>query len=126
MQKEIKNFYDLDVWKKGHEFLLEIYKITKLFPREELYGLTSQIQRAAVSITNNIAEGFSRYHYREKANFYYNSRGSVSEVQNLLIIARDLGLIKKDEWIKLNSSGEDVKMLINGLVRAVDKQLESC
>jgi len=125
MQKNIKNFCDLDAWEKGHSFLLKIYKITKSFPRQELYGLTSQIQRAAVSITNNIAEGFSRYHYREKANFYYNARGSVSEVQNLLIIARDLGFIKKDEQGELDRLGEDVKMLINGMIRAVDKQLKS-
>ena len=93
MQK-INNFYELDAWKKGHELLLVIYKITKSFPKEEVYGLTSQIRRAAVSITNNIAEGFSRYHYKEKSNFYYNARGSVSEVQNLLIVAKDVGYIK--------------------------------
>ncbi len=123
MQNEINNFYDLDAWKKGHSFLLEIYKITKSFPKDELYGLTSQIRRAAVSITNNIAEGFSRYHYKEKANFYYNARGSSSEVQNLLIIAKDVGYIKIDEWRKLNIYSEEVKKIINGLIRAIDKQL---
>ena len=124
MQKEIKNFYDLESWQKGHEFLLSIYRLAKDFPKEELYGLTSQIKRAAISVTNNIAEGFSRYHYREKSNFYYNARGSVSEVQNLLIVARDVGYLKKEDWHKLDLSGESVKRMINGLIRSVDKQLD--
>lgn len=123
MKKEINSFQDLDAWKRSHIFLLDIYKLTKSFPKEELYGLTSQIRRAAVSITNNIAEGFSRYHYKEKSNFYYNARGSVSEVQNLLIIAKDLGYINSSEWSKISIVGDDIKKLINGLIRSVDRQI---
>lgn len=119
----INNFFDLDAWRKAHVFLLSIYKITKKFPVEELYGLTSQLRRAAVSITCNIAEGFSRYHFKEKVNFYYNARGSISEVQSLLLVARDVDYIKDEDWRQLASQGEEVKKLINGLVRALDKQL---
>jgi four helix bundle protein len=119
----IKYFTDLDAWKKGHDLLLNVYKITRRFPKEEVYGLTSQIRRAAVSITSNIAEGFSRYHFKEKINFYYNARGSASEVQNLLVVARDVGFLKNAEQESLNTATEDVKRLINGLVRSVDSRI---
>ena len=89
----IKTFTDLIVWQKGHALVLEIYKITSFFPKEELYGLTSQIKRAIISVTSNIAEGFVRYSKKEKVQFYYVSLGSITEVQNHLIIARDLHFI---------------------------------
>ena len=82
MSETIKNFYQLNAWKKGHELVLEIYKITNSFPKEERYGVISQLRRASSSVTANIAEGFARYHFKDKIRFYYNSRGSVSEVQN--------------------------------------------
>ena len=89
----IKTFTDLIVWQKGHALVLEIYKITSFFPKEELYGLTSQIKRAIISVTSNIAEGFVRHSKKEKVQFYYVSLGSITEVQNHLIIARDLHFI---------------------------------
>jgi len=89
----IKSFTDLIVWQKGHALVLEIYKITSFFPKEELYGLTSQIKRAIISVTSNIAEGFVRHSKKEKVQFYYVSLGSITEVQNHLIIARDLHFI---------------------------------
>ena len=89
----IKSFTDLIVWQKGHVLVLEIYKITSFFPKEELYGLTSQIKRAIISVTSNIAEGFVRHSKKEKVQFYYVSLGSITEVQNHLIIARDLHFI---------------------------------
>ena len=89
----IKSFSDLIVWKKGHVLFLEIYKISSFFPKEELYGLTSQIKRAIISVTSNIAEGFVRHSKKEKVQFYYVSLGSITEVQNHLIIARDLHFI---------------------------------
>ena len=89
----IKSFTDLIVWQKGHALVLEIYKITSFFPKEELYGLTSQIKRAIISVTSNLAEGFVRHSKKEKVQFYYVSLGSITEVQNHLIIARDLHFI---------------------------------
>ena len=89
----IKTFTDLIVWQKGHALVLEIYKITSFFPKEELYGLTSQIKRAIISVTSNLAEGFVRHSKKEKVQFYYVSLGSITEVQNHLIIARDLHFI---------------------------------
>ena len=88
MKNSIRNFYDLDAWKKGHLLVLEIYRITDSFPKNETYGVVSQLRRASSSITANIAEGFARYHFKEKIKFYYNSRGSVAEVQNFLLLAK--------------------------------------
>ena len=96
MKTKIKSFTDLIVWKKAHAFVLKIYRISKLFPKEELYGLTNQIRRAAVSITSNIAEGFYRRTAEDKNHFYYASLTSLAEVQNQLIIARDLEYISNN------------------------------
>ncbi|MFZ6015063.1 MAG: four helix bundle protein [Patescibacteria group bacterium] len=94
-QKEIKikNFTDLYAWRSGHEIVLSIYKLTKNYPKEELFGLTNQMRRSAVSITSNIAEGFSRKTSKDKSHFYIMARGSVTELQNQLIISKDIGYI---------------------------------
>lgn len=123
MKNSINNFYDLDAWKKGHSLALEIYKITKVFPREELYGIVSQLRRATSSITANIAEGFARYHFKDKIKFYYISRGSVSEVQNFLILAKDLGYIDIKICQKLGEKSNEVGKLINGLIKSIENQI---
>ena len=88
--EKICRFTDLNAWKEAHKLTILIYKITSKFPRSELYGLTSQLRRAAVSIESCLAEGFCRFHYKERLNFYYDGRGSVGEVQSELIDAKDL------------------------------------
>ena len=123
MNNDIKNFYDLDAWKKSHDLVLKIYKITKYFPKEEKYGMISQLRRAGSSITANIAEGFSRYHFKDKIRFYYQSRGSVSEVQNFLILAKDLDYITLKEFNKIGIKTKDSAKLINGLIRSIEKNL---
>jgi len=82
MQDEIKDFTNLNAWKEGHRLVLSVYEFTKEFPEDERFGLISQLRRASVSITSNIAEGFARYYFKDKVRFYYMARGSVSEVQN--------------------------------------------
>ena len=77
---EIKSFQDLNIWKESHQLVLEIYKITENFPKEESYALTSQLRRASASIPTNIAEGMGRNTTKELLSFLYNSRGSLSEV----------------------------------------------
>lgn len=119
---KINGFEDLETWQISHKFILEIYKITKKFPKDELYGLTSQLRRAALSITSNIAEGFSRYHYNDKIRFYYNSRGSLSEVKNCLILSNDLKYISQKECQVLLEESERILKLINGLIRSIEKQ----
>jgi len=121
MEKEVKNFYDLEVWKKGHSLVLDIYKITQRFPKEELYGIISQIRRAASSITANIAEGFERFHFKDKIRFYYQARGSIAEVQNFLLLAKDLNFINLEECKILGEKANEVRKLLNGLIRSLEK-----
>ena len=125
MSISIKNFYDLDAWKKGHVLVLEIYRITVDFPREETYGVTSQLKRAASSITANIAEGFARYHFKDKIKFYYNSRGSAAEVQNFLLLAKDIGYINIETCKRLEEKANEVGKLINGLIKSTENQIDN-
>lgn len=122
MNDKIKKFYELDAWKKGHELVLEIYKLTRDFPKEEVYGIVSQLRRASSSITANIAEGFARYHFKDKIRFYYQARGSVAEVQNFLLLAKDLKFIDLETCKKRGEKANEVSQLINGLIRSIEKQ----
>lgn len=116
---KIQFFTDLIVWQKGHSFVLDIYKITKKFPKEEQYGLTSQLRRAAVSITSNIAEGFYRRGKREKIQFLYISLGSVAESENQLYIARDLQYFSEQEFISLFNKAVEIAKLITSSVSSI-------
>ena len=90
---EIKSFEDLEVWKRAKELAVKIYKLTTTFPKDEIFGTTSQIKRAVLSVPANIAEGFGRYHYLDKAKFYLNARGSLFELKSHLLVAADLKFI---------------------------------
>lgn len=120
MNKEsgkIKSFTDLDAWKEGHRLVLMIYLETKKFPREELFGLVSQMQRCVVSITSNIAEGFSRNSYKEKIQFYHLAQGSVTELQNQLLISRDVGYLNRDKFNEIAEQAIRVHKIMNGLIK---------
>lgn len=119
---KIKDFYQLDAWKENHKLTLMIYKETKSFPKEEKYGITDQLRRAASSITANIAEGFGRYHYGDKIRFYYQARGSLKEVQNFLFLAKDLEYLDEEVTKTLYQQAKKGERLINGLVRSAEKQ----
>ena len=114
--KKIKSFTDLDVWSKAHNLVLIIYKITKKFSKEELFGLTSQMRRAAVSITSNIAEGFSRQSYKEKLQFYYISLSSLTELQNQLLIAKDINYLNNKEFDQITEQIVSVHKLLNAFI----------
>lgn len=116
-QGKIKSFTDLNAWKEAHSLVLEVYEITKEFPKEEQFGLTNQIRRAIVSVTSNIAEGFSRNSYKEKSQFYSMSLGSLTEVQNQLLIARDLKYLSKEKFSNLAEKSVTVSKLLNGLIK---------
>lgn len=117
MNKKIKSFTDLYAWQEGHKLVLIIYNITNNFPENERFGLIPQIRRCAVSITSNIAEGFSRNTTKDKVQFYSIALGSLTELQNQLIIARDVGYINNDEFSKVVNQTIVVAKLINGLKR---------
>lgn len=121
MQNRIQNFTDLDAWKIAHEFVIEIYKSTKIFPKEETYGLTSQLRRAASSITANISEGYSRYSYKDRVRIYYIARGSASECHNHILIARDVGYLSENESIKLIDMIIRAKQILNGFIRSTER-----
>lgn len=115
---KIKNFTDLNAWKEGHKLVLVVYDITKAFPKEEIFGLTSQIRRCAVSITSNIAEGFSRQSFKEKLQFYSVALGSVTELQNQLLIAKDVKYITDEKFQDIAKQTIIVHKIINGLIKS--------
>lgn len=115
---KIKSFTDLDAWKEGHKLVLQIYIVTKDFPKDEIYGLINQLRRCAVSITSNIAEGFSRQTYKDKAQFYSISLGSVTELQNQIVIAKDVGYLNKEKFMKIAEQSVKVNKIINGLIKS--------
>src|SRR3989344_4705851 len=114
---KIKSFTDLDAWREGHRLVVDVYKTTQNFPKEEMFGLTNQLRRAIISFTSNIAEGFSRNSYKEKLQFYSIALGSLSEVQNQLLIARDIGYITNEEFMKLAEQTIKVSKITNGLIK---------
>jgi len=118
----ITSFQDLDVWKEAHRLVLSVYRVTKDFPADERFGIISQLRRASSSITANIAEGFSRYYFKDKIRFYYQSRGSVSEVQNFLILSKDLGYLDEEILQDLNTQATKILLLTNGLIRSIRNQ----
>ena len=112
----VKSFEDLTIWQESRKFTNKIYVLTKKFPKEELYGLTSQIRRATVSITSNIAEGFDRRSDKELSNFLSIARGSTAEVQNNLYIALDLKYISQTEFNRLYQEAKKIAQQINSLM----------
>jgi four helix bundle protein len=96
-----KNFTDLEIWQQAHRLTIEIYKLSGKFPKQEMYGLVSQIRRAAVSVELNIAESYGRFHFAEEINFLFNTRGSAREVQCCLLIAKDLDFVRSSQIDKI-------------------------
>ncbi len=114
---KIHSFTDLIAWQKAHIFVIKVYKTTVSFPREKIYGLSNQLKRAVSSITSNIAEGFSQKTNKLKTQFYYISLGSLTEVQNYLLIARDLGIINNEKFKELANDSIEISKLINSLIK---------
>ena len=113
------SFTEMPVWQKAHRLVLEVYRLTAFFPKEEMYGLTSQVRRAALSVSGNIAEAFGRFHYLDKNRFYLNARGSLEETKNYLIVSRDLAYISAEEYAGtvrcIDSIGEELNVLVKAL-----------
>ena len=113
----MKDFRQLKVWQKSHQLALELYRITASFPRSEAYGLTPQIQRAAVSIPSNLAEGCGRQGDAELARFCNIASGSASELEYQLLLARDLKLIKPDDYETLAQQTTEIKRMLTVFVQ---------
>ena len=120
--EKIKSFKDLQTWKEAHLLVLMIYANTKLFPKEETFGLTNQLRRAVVSISSNIAEGFGRKTEKEKKQFYHCALSSLHEVQNQILIAKDVKYLGVNNYSTLSEKTNTISRLLNGLMKtAVSK-----
>jgi len=117
--EEQHSFKKLNVWQKAYLFVLAIYKQTQNFPSFELYGLTSQIRRGAVSILANIAEGSERQYKKEFLQFISVARGPWAEVETYLMLARDLGYIRGEEFVKLEEQRKEIGRLLRGLYKSL-------
>ena len=120
----IKEFWDLEAWKKAHELAILIYKLTNTFPKEEIYGLTSQIRRSASSIAANIAEGFNRYSFKDKIRFYHIARGSISETQNHILVAKAIGYTNQEDTKEIIILASEIRKILNGLIRITESKIQ--
>ncbi|MCJ7533437.1 MAG: four helix bundle protein [Anaerolineales bacterium] len=115
----MKNFKELNVWLKAHQLVLAVYQVTKSFPSDELFGLTSQMRRAAASIPANIAEGCGRSSDAEFARFLYISFGSASELEYHILLAHDLGMLNEIDCGKLTKNVIEIKKMLSSLIKKV-------
>ena len=113
---KIKSFTDLKVWQEGHKLVILVYQITKKFPREEMFSLVDQMRRSVSSITSNIAEGFGRQGYKEKIQFYYISQGSLTELKNQILIAKDVDYLDINDFKKLAEQANITHRLLQGFI----------
>jgi len=113
----MKDFRDLKIWQKGHQLALLVYAATKAFPKEEAYGLTSQMRRASISIPANIAEGCGRGGDAELNRFLRIAMGSASELEYHLLLAHDLGLLNHPDYEELATAVTEVKRMLTSLIQ---------
>src|SRR3989338_11266513 len=122
---KIKTFTDLKVWQEGHKLVVLVYKITEKFPSRETFSITDQMRRAAASITANIAEGFGRQGYKEKLQFYFLSQGSLLELKNFILIARDVGYLSPEDYDILVKQANLTHQLLQGFIQKTKSILNS-
>lgn len=115
----MKDFRSLKVWEKAHEMTIAVYKETKNFPKEELYGLVSQMRRAASSIPTNIAEGCGKHSEKEFANFLQIAMGSASETEYLIFLSGELEYISKDKTQVLINQVTEIKKMLASLIKSI-------
>lgn len=113
---QAKSFEDVEIWKKAHQFVLDVYKLSETFPKHELFGLTSQLRRAAVSIPANFAEGFRKTGKADKLRFYNISQGSLEECRYYLRLCKDLGYGETD---RLRSQLEEISKMLSSYMSKI-------
>jgi four helix bundle protein len=118
----LKNYKELKVWQRSYQICLEIYRITKGFPKEERYGLTSQIRRAAVSVPSNIAEGYGRKTTPEYIRFLYIAYGSNCELETQILLSGDLGYIETGKLEMLLEGIGEVERMLKALIKSIEKK----
>ena len=117
----MQNFRDLLLWQEAHQLTLKIYKASRSFPKEETFGITSQLRRAAVSIPCNIVEGCGRYTSKDFANFLQIALGSTNETDYLMLLAKDLNYLADDDFINLHESINKIRAMNINLIEKVRK-----
>lgn len=118
----MKDFKDLHVWQKSHQLTLAIYKVSKSFPKDELYCLTSQIRRSAISLPSNISEGCGRFSDKELAQFLVVASGSASELSYQLLLARDLDYISSTIYDPLQNQITEIQKMLNVFIKKLKSQ----
>jgi four helix bundle protein len=118
-------FQDLRVWRKAHELTLDVYRLTMIFPREELYGLTSQLRRSAASVPSNIAEGCGRDADTELKQFLRIALGSANELQYQILLAHDIGYIDTPPFEQLSAATLEVRGMLTNLIRSLQNRRPS-
>ena len=118
----LKNYKELNVWQKSYKLCLHIYKVTKRFPKDEMYGLTSQIRRSAVSIPSNIAEGYGRKTTLEYVRFLYIAYGSVCELETQTMISGDLGYVGKKRLQEIRQEIGDVERMLKAMIKSLENK----
>ena len=115
----MKTHHDLDVWKKSIDLVTVIYKVTESYPKSELYGLTSQIRRCAISVPSNIAEGAARTSTKEFSQFLSIALGSIAELETQLIVSSNLNLLEKSDFNSLIESLITIRKMLTGLKKSI-------
>jgi four helix bundle protein len=115
----MQDFHKLKVWEKAHQVALAVYQVTRTFPKDELYGLTSQIRRASAPIASNIAEGCSRGSDADFCRFLQIALGSAAEVEYEFLLAKDLNYLPANDYTELNSSIIEIKRMLTGLIQKI-------
>lgn len=121
----MRNYRDLQVWSKAHNLTLELYRVSRQFLREEIYGITSQLRRAAVSIGTNLAEGCGRRTSSELARFVRIAMGAASELDYHLLLSRDLGFMAADEFTHASAALIEVRKMLTSFLNSVEEQIET-
>ena len=122
----MRSHKDLIVWQKSMTLVRRLYEVTKAFPQEEIFGLTSQMLRAAVSIPSNIAEGYGRIYNKERINFLSIALGSASELETQLMISVDLGFINDTDNVELSSLNNEVILMLSSLIKGLREGKYTC
>jgi four helix bundle protein len=123
MDGSIRHFKDLTTWQVSHQLVLSVYRATSTLPGIEKYGLISQMNRSALSITSNIAEGFGRESYKEKVHFYVTARGSLHELENQIILAHDLRYLPGAAHECITESVTSAHKLLNALIKKTKERV---
>ena len=121
--KKVESFKDLIVWQKGIELVNEIYKVTKHFPKEELYGLISQIRRAAISVPTNVAEGWGRGTTKNYIQFLEISRGSLYELNTLIIISTNQEYLSSEKCSEIESTINEIGRILNAIITKLENKI---